>query len=88
MAKKRTDRRRKPKANPQGVLMSRAEGYGFVATAEGEYFIPASAMNGAFDGDLVEVAPVARKGAQKGRPRRGGAAGAAEGDGAGLPAAR
>ncbi len=88
MAKKRAATRRKPKANPQGVLMSRAEGYGFVATAEGEYFIAASAMNGAFDGDLVEVAPVARKGAQKGRQRRGGAAGAAEGDGAGLPAAR
>lgn len=27
--------RRKPQANPTGVLLSRAEGYGFVRTAEG-----------------------------------------------------
>ncbi len=77
--------RRKPQANPTGVLLSRAEGYGFVRTAEGEYFIPATAMGGAFDGDLVEVAPMARKGAEKGRRGEG----RSEGDGgAGLPAAR
>ena len=52
--------RRKPQANPTGVLLSRAEGYGFVRTAEGEYFIPATAMGGAFDGDLVEVAQIGR----------------------------
>jgi ribonuclease R len=33
-----------------------AAGYGFVQTAEGEFFIPASGIRGAFDGDLVEVA--------------------------------
>lgn len=83
MAKGRKAVRRKPKANPTGVLVSRAEGYGFVATAEGEYFVPHSAMAGAFDGDLVELAPISRKGASKGdgegrrtggRCRRGGRA--------------
>ena len=33
-------------------------GYGFVLTAEGEFFIPAKHMKGAFDGDEVEVAPM------------------------------
>jgi len=28
-----------------------------VQTAEGEYFVPSSKMNGAFDGDLVEIVP-------------------------------
>ena len=87
MAKGRKAVRRKPKANPTGVLVSRAEGYGFVATAEGEYFVPHSAMAGAFDGDLVELAPISRKGASKGDGRAGARAGAT-GEGAGLPAAR
>ncbi len=87
MAKGRKAVRRKPKANPTGVLVSRAEGYGFVATAEGEYFVPHSAMAGAFDGDWVELAPISRKGASKGDGRAGTRAGAA-GEGAGLPAAR
>jgi len=34
------------------------QGFAFVHTAEGEYFIPESKMRGAFDGDLVELAPV------------------------------
>ncbi|WP_302963252.1 ribonuclease R family protein [uncultured Adlercreutzia sp.] len=85
MGRNQRHTRRRAKANPTGVLVSRAEGYGFVATAEGEYFVPPSAMAGAFDGDLVEVAPTARKGAGKG----GRAAdGAAAGDASGLPAAR
>ncbi|WP_288071350.1 ribonuclease R family protein [Adlercreutzia caecimuris] len=87
MAKGRKAVRRKPKANPTGVLVSRAEGYGFVATAEGEYFVSHSAMAGAFDGDLVELAPISRKGASKGDGRAGARAGTA-GEGAGLPAAR
>ncbi|MCR2036740.1 ribonuclease R family protein [Adlercreutzia caecimuris] len=87
MAKGRKAVRRKPKANPTGVLVSRAEGYGFVATAEGEYFVSQSAMAGAFDGDLVELAPISRKGASKGDGRAGARAGAT-GEGAGLPAAR
>lgn len=87
MAKGRRAVRRKAKANPTGVFVSRAEGYGFVATAEGEYFVSPSARGGAFDGDLVEVAPTSRKGASKGRGRDA-RDGAATGDGAGLPAAR
>ena len=31
-------------------------------TAEGEYFIPASGLAGAFDGDLVEIAPLRARG--------------------------
>lgn len=46
-------------------------GFGFVNTAEGEFFIPASNTNGAFNGDLVEVAPVSCKGARRGGGRMG-----------------
>lgn len=88
MAKGRKAVRRKPKANPTGVLVSRAEGYGFVATAEGEYFVPQNAMAGAFDGDLVEVVPTARKGANKGGRAAGSGGAAGGGDASGLPAAR
>ena len=49
--------RRRPRSNPRGVLSVTARGYGFVRTAEGEYFVPASKMGTAFDGDFVEVAP-------------------------------
>ncbi len=35
-------------------------GYGFVQTAEGEYFIPKKNMHGAFPDDVVEIAPVKR----------------------------
>lgn len=34
-------------------------------TAEGEYFIPADKMNGAFDGDLVEVSPARQERSRK-----------------------
>ena len=44
--------------NPTGVLQVTAGGYGFVDTPEGEYFVPASKMGGAFDGDTVEIKPV------------------------------
>ncbi len=44
----------------------RRGGYGFVQTAEGEYFIPRKKMRGAFPGDLVEIAPV-REGGRYGR---------------------
>ena len=46
------------RSNPKGVLQIAAGGYGFVDTPEGEYFVPASKMGGAFDGDTVEVKPV------------------------------
>lgn len=88
MGRNQRHTRRRAKANPTGVLVSRAEGYGFVATAEGEYFVPQNAMAGAFDGDLVEVAPTARKGASKGGRAAGSGGAAGGGDVAGLPAAR
>ncbi len=67
----------------------RAGRYGFVQTAEGEYFVPEHMLNGAFDGDLVELAPRRDRGARKGsnRGRCGGSDGA-EGNRDGLPAAR
>lgn len=39
----------------------RSGGFGFVQTAEGEFFIPETKMAGAFDGDLVEIAPLAAR---------------------------
>lgn len=53
--------RRSPKARPQGILEVTPRGFGFVKTAEGEYFIPSSKMNGAFPGDLVEVSRISNK---------------------------
>lgn len=56
MARRSSKARRHPKARPQGVLELTPQGFGFVKTAEGEFFIPASKISGAFPGDLVEVA--------------------------------
>ena len=81
MARNRKHTRRRPKANPRGVVTVSADGFGFVQTAEGEYFIPASGLGGAFDGDLVEVAPL--RSAQK-----KGSAGAGADGLSGRPAAR
>ncbi len=55
MARRSSKARRRPKARPQGILELNAQGFGFVKTAEGEFFVPASKTNGAFPGDLVEV---------------------------------
>ena len=57
MARKRSHTRRTPRSNPRGRLDVRRGGFGFVQTAEGEFFIPRKGMKGAFPGDLVEVAP-------------------------------
>lgn len=71
----------------------RAGGYGFVQTAEGQFFVPASALSGAFDGDLVELAPLVRS-QGKGSKRKKGSRGAAgrdvacDLDGREAPAAR
>ena len=46
------------------------EGYGFVRTSEGEFFVPRVKLGGAFDGDLVEVAPLPAN-ASKGRSHEG-----------------
>lgn len=68
MARKRVHTRRHPRSNPRGVLSVRAGGFGFVQTAEGEFFVPESKMAGAFDGDLVEVAPLPVQGTRKSQP--------------------
>ncbi len=68
MARKRSLVRHKPRALLRGVLDSRDGKNSFVTTAEGDFFIPDSARDGASDGDLVEVAPVGgRKGGGRGR---------------------
>lgn len=68
MARTRSHTRRYPRSNPRGVLNVRGGGFGFVQTAEGEFFVPESKMAGAFDGDLVEVAPLPAQGGRKKRP--------------------
>ena len=85
MARSRSHTRRPPRANPCGVLNVRGAGFGFVQTAEGEFFVPSSKMGGAFDGDVVEVAPLGGSKGHKGGSGAGGASGAASGQ---NPAAR
>ena len=58
MARSRSHTRRAPRSMPLGTLVVHAEGYGFVRTAEGEYFIPSAKLGGAFDGDVVEISPL------------------------------
>lgn len=58
MARSRSHTRRAPRSMPRGTLVVHAESYGFVRTAEGEYFIPSAKLGGAFDGDVVEIAPL------------------------------
>ncbi len=66
MTRRRSHTRRTPRSNPRGRLDVRRGGYGFVQTAEGEYFIPRKKMRGAFPDDIVEIAPV-KDGARYGR---------------------
>ena len=77
MGRSKAHTRRTPKARPRGILELAPDGFGFVSTAEGEFFIPASKVCGAFDGDLVEIAPA-----------RNGAGGASREGKAGRPSAR
>lgn len=58
MARRSNKARRHPKARTQGILELTPRGFGFVKTAEGEFFIPPSKINGAFPGDLVEVSRI------------------------------
>lgn len=55
----RSKTRRTPRILPRGIIKVTPAGYAFVQTAEGEYFIPASKTADAFDGDTVDVAPLA-----------------------------
>ena len=60
MPRSKNHTRRVARTRPRGVMQVNAEGYGFVRTSEGEFFIPASKLGGAFDGDVVEVSPLPR----------------------------
>lgn len=65
MARNRSNTRATPHQYPRGVLSVMQGGYGFVQTAEGEYFVPADKMNGAFDGDVVEISPARQERSRK-----------------------
>lgn len=58
MARRSSKARKTPRSRPQGILEITSRGFGFVKTAEGEFFIPSSKLYGAFPGDLVEVARI------------------------------
>lgn len=83
MARSRSKTRRAPHSYPAGTLIVHAEGYGFVRTAEGEYFIPAAKLGGAFDGDTVEISPLPAASSKSYRKTTGGASRSG-----GRPAAR
>lgn len=57
--------RGKPHAYSRGHIQVNPRGFGFVQTAEGEFFIPASKMRDAFDGDLVEISHLKNASAAK-----------------------
>ncbi|MCI8367260.1 MAG: VacB/RNase II family 3'-5' exoribonuclease [Eggerthellaceae bacterium] len=69
MARRSHSTRRKPKALLRGILDCRDGKNAFVATSEGDFFVPESSRGGASDGDLVEVAPAsgAKAGASGGK---------------------
>lgn len=87
MARSRTRTRKTARSHPYGVLSMHVRGYGFVRTAEGEFFVPASKIAGAFDGDVVEIAPLQSlppKGAKRTHANFAAASGAARSRGSGM----
>lgn len=58
MPRSKNHTRRVARSRPRGIMQLNPEGYGFVRTSEGEFFVPRAKLGGAFDGDLVEVAPL------------------------------
>ena len=74
MPRSKNHTRRTARSRPCGIMQVNPEGYGFVRTSEGEFFVPRSKLGGAFDGDLVEVAPLPAN-AAKGRAREGSGGG-------------
>ena len=70
MPRSKNHTRRVARSRPRGIMQLNPEGYGFVRTSEGEFFVPHAKLGGAFDGDLVEVAPLPAN-ASKGRPHEG-----------------
>jgi len=76
MAHSRNKKRRSRQSDASvGAISVSRRGYGFVATPEGEYFIPRGNVHGAMDGDVVEVVRMRRLEER----RRGQAKKAAEG---------
>ena len=75
MPRSKNHTRRVARTRPRGVMQVNAEGYGFVRTSEGEFFIPASKLGGAFDGDVVEVVPLPRARRGQGRVAHEGTGG-------------
>ena len=74
MPRSKNHTRRVARSRPRGIMQLNPEGYGFVRTSEGEFFVPHAKLGGAFDGDLVEVAPLPAN-ASKGRSREGSGSG-------------
>ena len=70
MPRSKNHTRRVARSRPRGIMQLNPEGYGFVRTSEGEFFGPHAKLGGAFDGDLVEVAPLPAN-ASKGRSHEG-----------------
>ena len=74
MPRSKNHTRRVARSRPRGIMQLNPEGYGFVRTSEGEFFVPHAKLGGAFDGDLVEVAPLPAN-AAKGNAREGAGGG-------------
>ena len=70
MPRSKNHTRRVARSRPRGIMQLNPEGYGFVRTSEGEFFVPHTKLGGAFDGDLVEVAPLPAN-VSKGRSHEG-----------------
>ena len=70
MPRSKNHTRRVARSRPRGIMQLNPEGYGFVRTSEGEFFVPHAKLGGAFDGDLVEVAPLPAY-SSKGRSHEG-----------------
>ena len=70
MPRSKNHTRRVARSRPRGIMQLNPGGYGFVRTSEGEFFVPHAKLGGAFDGDLVEVAPLPAN-ASKGRSHEG-----------------
>lgn len=65
--KTRNYRSKKERSKLQGRIDITRKGFAFVDTEEGSFFIPASAVNDAFPGDLVQLKRVATRGKQAGQ---------------------
>ena len=69
MPRSKARARRTPRSHPHGIVRLQRGGYAFVTTSEGEFYVPESRLEGAVDGDRVELAPLpSTKGKGGGRP--------------------